>query len=240
LHQCVRPGERGDLRGPGEEDLPLPPGRVVLRQPGDGVEEARALRVVEVLGGKLPRTSAEAVADVLLQRSSQIARAEQHLDADPGMGPEVSVEEEVVALHVRVSRGVALRQLDNSGSRQRSAGEWGNPSCESCSSSPPAPPPTIPRATPCSRCRRRPRSIHGRDRRESPDTDRSPRTSTPRRLRPAARPPRRSARPGTRPLAPDAHPPARDWPAPDPAARPPTATAAPCRPVIRPLRPPTR
>ena len=46
---CRAPVARGDLGGPGEQDLPLGPGRVVLRQPGDLLEQLAAALVVEPL-----------------------------------------------------------------------------------------------------------------------------------------------------------------------------------------------
>ena len=50
LDQRLRAGRRGDLGGVRGQDRPLRPGRVVLRQPGDLLEQLAAPGVVEPLG----------------------------------------------------------------------------------------------------------------------------------------------------------------------------------------------
>ena len=90
------PVSRGDLPHPGVEDRPLGPGRVVLRQPGDLVEELTAAGVVEVLGRQRLRCRQQPGPDVArhlrgearrgrgVRRGRKSASALQFGHGDPG------------------------------------------------------------------------------------------------------------------------------------------------------------
>ena len=83
LNQGPRGAGRGDdLGGALGEDRALGPGRVVLGQLGDLLEELRAALVVEVLRRQLLRLGGEAGADVARHRRGSVG-VEMDLDRDP-------------------------------------------------------------------------------------------------------------------------------------------------------------
>ena len=76
LQQPDRPAQGGDdLAGVGAQDLGLRPRRVVLRQGGDRLEQARAQLVVEVLGIEELGGRGETAADVLREGRGDARRA---------------------------------------------------------------------------------------------------------------------------------------------------------------------
>ena len=95
------------------EDRALGPGRVVLGQLGDLLEELRAALVVEVLRRQLLRRRREAGADVARPSSRAVVGVEVDLDRSLGGGP---------SHRQRPSR---------SGCRRRSGGARAGPSCGS-------------------------------------------------------------------------------------------------------------
>ena len=77
----VRLGTFGDVPGMGVEDRPLRPGRVVLGEPGDLVEQPAAPVVVEVDRGDALGPGGEAVADVALHGVAQIVAGQMDVDS---------------------------------------------------------------------------------------------------------------------------------------------------------------
>ena len=90
LDERVGAGGVGDGAGAGIEDLALAPGRVVLREAGDLVEELAAALVVEPLGGQLFRGGREPGARVALERRPQVVAAEVDVEVN-GQSPFTSI-----------------------------------------------------------------------------------------------------------------------------------------------------
>jgi hypothetical protein len=84
LDQAAGLGQLGDLAGAGREDAALGPGGVVLRQPGDLLEQLAPASVVEVLRRQRLRGRRQAVAHVPAQGSREVLGREVPVDGHHG------------------------------------------------------------------------------------------------------------------------------------------------------------
>ncbi len=158
LDERVGPAAGGDRGRLPPQDLGLPPGRVVLRQPGDLVEELRAAVVVEPLRRQQLGHGGEAGADVGPQRLVEVGGAEVDVDGRAGLR---------WARVLREVRGSGVAGAAEAG--EDLAADGVVPVAERGADGARVGRPGPARAAPCTRRRRRPRSTPGRGRRRSRD-----------------------------------------------------------------------
>ena len=167
LDQRPRPRRGDDLGRSRVEDLALAAGRVVLGLFGDPLEQLRAALVVEVLRRQLLERAREALAHDLGHAGERAAVGQVDLDLDRSRRPS--------------------DDPPRSGSRRRSAGARGGPSCGRWCGSRSAASPMIRPAGPGSRGRRRPPSTRGTGRARIPGSRPARSWSIPRRRRASPR-----------------------------------------------------